>query len=491
MREAEVVEKIACQLDTLVTGGCNALVGSAQRAAWSVTWVRCARLLWLSPVLAGVALHIGWITLGMAWLYAVVGALLVLLVVWATSIDTCRPSRCTVLAWYDRQMQSGDRLLTAEQFLQRGPCDGFQVAALLDAQPWIMRALAWPSMPKVASPEYARWTFCLPLLGVSMLTLFTLLTVNQLPAASSTTMRAGDVAPPIASSTKKSASATEAASLTQAAPGSSRTSTSAISTSSADVVAADVGRASAVAAVIHGISAVAASVSGGGTSSNLATADAGAVAAISTRSTSGTDAGFVGMPMTAARSNVQHGFQVASDEAGNDAAAGSEQANEHNAQATAASEEVVADGLSLRTQALASQQTSQRRQATPNNRSQRGDGKSGQSQGGSSQGNGQGQQGNGDEEGIKRSRGISGLMLGVPMEDRLRGIPNAGRIRQFNQPGGSASPTAGNAAQARGTGIGDSGELVHLATSASEQRLVRDYFLRQRQDAGSSLQGEQ
>ncbi|MCD7100432.1 hypothetical protein LRX76_18675, partial [Stenotrophomonas sp. MMGLT7] len=118
--------------------------------------------------------------------------------------------------------------------------------------------------------------------------------------------------------------------------------------------------------------------------------------------------------------------------------------------------------------------------------SQKGD--QGQSQGsGQRSGQGQGGQGQGEDEAQKRAHGMSGLLLGVPMQDQLTGTANRGRVRSITRPGEPAAASAEpGQVQARGSGQGDAGGIAHRAASAAEERLVRDYFLRQRTAAGGN-----
>lgn len=110
-------------------------------------------------------------------------------------------------------------------------------------------------------------------------------------------------------------------------------------------------------------------------------------------------------------------------------------------------------------------------------RSQKGD--SGSSQPG--QGNGQGSDGqrSGGEEALKKSRGISGLLLAVPMQDRLIGTANPGPVETVvrrAEPG--RSPAATGDVGDRGTARGAVGRIPHRATTAQERLLLERYFRR-------------
>ena len=110
-------------------------------------------------------------------------------------------------------------------------------------------------------------------------------------------------------------------------------------------------------------------------------------------------------------------------------------------------------------------------------RSQKGDG--GSSQPG--QGNGQGSDGqrSGGEEALKKSRGISGLLLAVPMQDRLIGTANPGPVESVtrrSQPG--RSPAGVGEVGDRGIAGGTVGRIPHRATTAQERLLLERYFRR-------------
>lgn len=113
-------------------------------------------------------------------------------------------------------------------------------------------------------------------------------------------------------------------------------------------------------------------------------------------------------------------------------------------------------------------------------RGQRGPGEQGngqQSQPGQGQGQGQNGPPGGSDSGIKRSRGLSGLLLAVPMEDRLTGTANPGPVESMSRQApprslASISTTAGS----RSNGGGDSGPAAHEALSAQETRMLRNYF---------------
>ncbi|WP_162235057.1 hypothetical protein [Sphingomonas sp. Leaf67] len=99
-----------------------------------------------------------------------------------------------------------------------------------------------------------------------------------------------------------------------------------------------------------------------------------------------------------------------------------------------------------------------------------------------SQGNKPGQGSNSPgtaQESLKRSRGLSSLLLAVPTVDRLAGTPDAGPSRSTLR---RVSPEAREAGAAlagdRGVQGGDAGIVAQRPATPHEARLVRDYFNR-------------
>lgn len=97
------------------------------------------------------------------------------------------------------------------------------------------------------------------------------------------------------------------------------------------------------------------------------------------------------------------------------------------------------------------------------------------------QGDGQGQNGQrgGGVDALKKSRGVSGLLLAVPMQDRLVGTLNDGPVESITRRGTPrAAPRAAADAAARGTGAGTVGRIPRRAPTAQERRLLETYFAR-------------
>lgn len=85
--------------------------------------------------------------------------------------------------------------------------------------------------------------------------------------------------------------------------------------------------------------------------------------------------------------------------------------------------------------------------------------------------------GRGGPGGLKKTRGVAAMLLGVPMPDRLQGTPNPGRtksIQEQSQP--EEQVVAPVAAVSRGTSNGPIGQLAHKDLMPQLKQVVRDYF---------------
>ena len=88
----------------------------------------------------------------------------------------------------------------------------------------------------------------------------------------------------------------------------------------------------------------------------------------------------------------------------------------------------------------------------------------------------------------KKSRGVAGLVIGVPIPDQVKGQPNPGRIKVTQeriQPQAEDMPSA--AAEDRGRRSSPSGHLSERTLDKSMRETVRSYFLKTREEAGVQL----
>ncbi|PPT77555.1 hypothetical protein XaplCFBP3122_06250 [Xanthomonas arboricola pv. populi] len=484
-------ERIERQLDALAQAGRRSLSRRARRSSWrrATDWALRSSL--VVPLLALPWAGLGRADAGWVLVACLLLPLLVMTAVQALASLRRRDDRAAALELADRTVGARGRIDAAGQFVRERDRDPFRQAALLDAVPWIERALASPlALPPATPPRRDRRLWLFPLAAVLLLAAAATLQNGQRPGA----------APVDASGSAGSMPAP--ARFAEAPLAQSRT------------LVADAGRrsarqphAAAIAAQMAGTTDAAATAA----NSVASPAAAGAAAAQAQRAAAAAaqarPAGTPAQPRAASA-----GERDADGSGGRTAASGgqtenSEQSAAMSIDATASAADGGEDRPDDRRQdpsepssgnpgqngmtaagaapKAGSQDADGQGRQQRQNPSQKGD--QGQSQG-QSQRPGQGQgQGQGQEEGQKRTRGISGLLLGVPMEDQLTGSANRGRVRSITRPAeaAAAGPAAGPA-QARGSGQGDVGGIGHRAASAGDERLVRDYFLRRRAAAAAA-----
>ena len=89
--------------------------------------------------------------------------------------------------------------------------------------------------------------------------------------------------------------------------------------------------------------------------------------------------------------------------------------------------------------------------------------------------------GRGGPGGLKKTRGVAAMLLGVPMPDHLRGKPNPGRVKVRRERSPPEEKTALPVdAAARGSRDQPFGHVNHLRLPPPARGTVRDYFLAQR-----------
>ena len=83
--------------------------------------------------------------------------------------------------------------------------------------------------------------------------------------------------------------------------------------------------------------------------------------------------------------------------------------------------------------------------------------------------------------GLKKTRGVAAMLLGVPLPDQLRGQANPGRMKVQRERAAPEAKLAGDVpASDRGEIDGSIGPLAHQGLSPWMQDVVRDYFLAER-----------
>jgi len=111
---------------------------------------------------------------------------------------------------------------------------------------------------------------------------------------------------------------------------------------------------------------------------------------------------------------------------------------------------------------------------------------------GKNPGNGQssgGQPGKGQstgKQGLKKSRGVASMILGVPMEDKIKGTANQGRSKKTQQKSKPSQQSVTTVtAQDRTTRVNPIGYIEHPELSAPMKAIVRDYFIELRTKTNS------
>lgn len=91
----------------------------------------------------------------------------------------------------------------------------------------------------------------------------------------------------------------------------------------------------------------------------------------------------------------------------------------------------------------------------------------------------------------KKSRGVAGLVLGVPVPDHVKGQPNPGRVKVTQervQPQGETMP--GDVAKDRGRRSLPAGHLSERTLDKTMREIVREYFLQSRASETKSTPNE-
>ncbi|VFR21678.1 Phage tail fiber protein [plant metagenome] len=486
---------IARQLDTLADAGRRSLSHVAHRAALerAVRWAAPAAV--PAPLLFCLASAFS--RVDVVWMLLVSAAVPLSVQVAAYVVFRSRQviDRRAALGVFDARLQAGDRIGSADQFLHEGHGDGFRAAAVQDAQPWIERALALPAKALDAGRlDWPRRAWVFPLAALALLGLAMLLP--------------GARGPWIDEMGSSSAAASPQALLTQQPE-------TVAGDAQRPVGSEDAEHSGASAAIQPGEGGGAAPAAGGDASQSGARpsspgpqrdggrmAPRGAAASASSETVANApvvaaSANSAGRAMAASAEALQRptpsqvqadGGEGGDGEPGIDSRGANPLEDTADSPAQAGLPSTGSRGNPPPSQPRAGEQGPS--QPSQRNPSQRGDQGQGQGQG---QGNREGQQGQGRSagEGIKRTRGVSGLLLGVPMEDRLIGTANPGRIKSLPRPAQpTATQTTPDRAQARGEGHGDAGEIIHRPSGAEDERLVRDYFMRQREGAGPQDQDD-
>jgi hypothetical protein len=394
-------------------------------------------------------------------------------------------TRSVALALYDRQLGLHDRLLTADEFLQTGSVGGFQAAAMEDAARFLDRAesasLALIERPGVPSRFGSPWIHATA--AASLIALLVALWLmkagedrhpGQTPLAAAlpdeAALKRPDETAREPSSPRESAQAnqtrrspSERARGEQADRLPDRTMLADARADATNSGGATRAKPSEASSSSRGGSADGAAPDDEGSSdqegdapSRAANDSAGgqneALGAQRERardfSGAGAPEGAAGSLQTAA---AQSGSRQASARSGS-AANGQQQEGQQNAAASPGAQQSSQQG---------NQSGAQGESSNPGASSN------------TAQGKGQGD----GRDAIKKSRGVASMILGVPVADEVRGLPNPGLVRTLQKKiTPQAQAVAGADAQDRGVRTGALGDLEHPSLQPWMKDLVRDYF---------------
>lgn len=382
-----------------------------------------------------------------------------------------RAGRGAALALFDHRLGLKDRIVAADEFAPMPARDGFRGAALHEAVPAVERALTDPLAIDRAHPAMAvvrrRWPFAAAAIVAALLAAllpYGVVSENGVGGglgerlarmvagrATSDERTAAERAATAASSTAAGV-ATDAARANDAGPN------GAPGSRGAEGAAGDAGAISSTSAT--GAAGDAAAAADG-----KARSGANAAAQAGNARTSSAQAG------TAAGEPIDPTGAAPADARSTDAA--TRPGDRSNGAPPAP-----APGSAAPSTPRRPQQSSEGSQQGQQSRSRKGE-EGGASQPG--QGNGQGQNGqrSGSDEALKKSRGLSGLLLAVPMQDRLTGTINDGPVESITRRGTPRPAAAGAAATgARGAAGGAVGRIPHRPATAQERRMLEAYFAR-------------
>lgn len=396
--------------------------------------------------------------------------------VYAMGVSRLRVARGAALSLIDRELALKDRTQIVAEFLAGAARDGFREAALQEAQPRLDRAATAPIAALGAGETASRRWWVLP--GGALIVLLIALAIDHGCA-----VRRGEDANPLR----------QVARELGLRPGANGTA------ESSEAVAARAEHAAArVAGASGGASASGSDLASRGTGVLARGAAGDAVGGADRRASGERSAGSPsGAASAPGESRDLGGASTsppapASQQEGGDAARrGAAEAPEAHGQAAAAIETQAkpAAGARAGRNAPSPMASAAPPRASNGNDGQQGSGQRNRSQRQQSGGSGgqgsnrNGQQGSNrgnGQEGLKRARGSSSLMLAVPMEDRVVGTVNAGRVSSTTRNAPPHAMPAGTvAAQARGAGTAQAGRVLHRPRTAEEQRLLERYFRRE------------
>ena len=397
-----------------------------------------------------------------------------------------KTDRRICLTLFDRLLDLKGRLQAADEFLSRGSASPFERAAVEDAAPFARQALA-AELPAVRTPppdlRPQRW----PLGAVSALVLATAILVAELPSvegaqdvvlpddlptelvAVAETLVEEDAEPPLPKeSSRRSLVGQRLAALSEAGSEGEREPTARSETGTGDARSSSA-KSSTAASLARQAGKAAAGVSGEGTSRENKPRERPAKPR--RENPSRPEEAKEEQPETSKGVSGGTGRSSGSRTASSDQPPADDKARNDEAEADATDDAEEEEDEEQKAASTSKPMLNNRKAAVDRSLSP-----SGLSDREDDQANGRG-----GPSGLKKTRGVAAMLLGVPMPDHLRGKSNPGRIkvereRADPEPKTSLAADAGD----RGSRQESIGHLPHLALAPWMQDTIRDYFLAER-----------
>ncbi|GAA3718196.1 hypothetical protein GCM10022268_28180 [Sphingomonas cynarae] len=503
------------RLDAMEARGRSHLIAVARRDALRDAVSIAIRIAPVAPLIFTILAFVDPLPVALVATVSLAVPLVAAAILYARRRAQIRIGRPDALALFDCGLDAKNRVAITAEFLEGPAPTGFRAAAVAEAAPWLARAQAMPLDKPAVTPVLRqvlrrRWPFVLVALLLLVLALSlhwhsgSAVTPQQMPDVTDTGRAALANGGSATSAPDDGVLASIAATLRDRLGIAASTGSAAGDPSSTAVdrnraagatggVASQAGEAAAAqaaAGVGAGATAEAASGRGGagqaGGSSGASGRDAGAVAGESSPTTDGAGSADGSRPNGDDRRRPND-IAAAGRLATTPAASARQEAAARRANDKRQSPSETGQGAPPGASGSAnppdpraasgsrSEQGEQQRQQSskPGEEGQQQDQGSGQSPGRGNNTPGSAQ------DALKRSRGLSTLMLAVPTVDRLAGTPGNAPSQVTTRRVPPQSRNAGVvAAGARGTQAGDAGLVPHRPATAHEERLVREYFRR-------------
>ena len=490
---ADESPSIAGDLEQIVRRGRHQLRAWAAKEALGTAFVHLFPVALVVPCLALIGNLIGLVGPSL-WPFATITTVVLGVVAPFVVVAVCalvvvlreKTDRRVCLALFDKLLDLKGRLQAADEFLSRGPVSPFEHAAVEDAGPFARQALE-AELPPVRTPPPVLKARHWPLGAVSALVLAAVILLDEMPSladdvpvalaedlptelvALAETATEEETEPPIPkASSRRSLDGQRMAAPSEPGPEGERDRAARSQTGTGDT-RSSFAKSSTAASLARQAGKAAAGASGEGSSKKEAPRERPAKPRRENPSRPDeakeeepeTSKGVSGGTGRSSGSRTSSSDQPpADDKARNDEAEGdaTDDAEEE--------EDEEQKGASASKPMLNNRKAAVDRSLSPSGLSDREN----------DQANGRG-----GPSGLKKTRGVAAMLLGVPMPDHLRGKSNPGRIK-VERERADPEPKTSLAADAadRGSRQESIGYLPHLALAPWMQDTVRDYFLAER-----------